>query len=60
MKLAFGILCLILAIPIGYFLWPRNRERQPGDRLTAMHAIGATIAIIGLGITLILWQMDKG
>lgn len=56
MKFILGVLCLIIAIPVGYFLSPRHKKRQPGDMLIRTDAIGAAIGLIALGIILIVWS----
>lgn len=60
MKLILGVLCLIIAIPIGHFLSPRHKKRQPGDMLIRTDAIGAAIGLIALGVILILWHIKTG
>jgi hypothetical protein len=54
MKLILGILCLIAAIPLGYFITPKHKEKQLGDLSIKIDAISVTIGLIVLGIILII------
>ena len=58
-KIIGGILCILAAIPFWKLSRPRHKERRPGDMLDWMNVIGATASLIGLGIYLIAWALDK-